>query len=205
MDFIQINDAMLENDSRLVDFLLLAALDSDPRFFDLIYEHVRDAEEIVRQLILDSRSDLHGGLLAIDPSNRAFAGLIVSKSLREVAPLQLHSLREYIKAALEPGNFRLAIKAFAAKKMAAPMQDIHYLARLYVAKNYRGTGLSKQLLTSMFAMGEKLKATTFGLHVDASNLHAISLYQRTGFELQSVVTPSTVNYLYMEKSASNTK
>ena len=201
MHFIQLSDGMLNGDSRLMDFLLLAARESDRRFFDLIRENVRDHEKVALRLILDDRSDLHGGLLAIDPSNGSFAGLMVSKPLREVSLLQFHSLREYSKAAVDPGKFRMAIKVFASRKMPSPREHVHYLARLYIAKDYRGLGLSKQLISLMFMEGQKMGANTFGLHVDASNLQAINLYRRTGFALKAIVSPDN-DYFYLERRGS---
>lgn len=202
MHFIELSSDLLQRDNRLVDFLLSAALDSDKRFFKLIRENVPEYEKVVRRLILDDRSDLHGGLLAFDPSNGDFAGLMVSKSLREISLQQFHSLREYSKAAAEPARFRAAIKSFAARKMSPTGQELHYLARLYIAGAYRGTGLSQQLLTRMFSRGHQLGTNTFGLHVDASNVSAIRLYQRAGFTSETIASPDVNDYFYLERSES---
>jgi ribosomal protein S18 acetylase RimI-like enzyme len=202
MHFIELSGELLQRDDRLTDFLVSAALDSDKRFFGLIRENVPDYEKIVRRLILDHQSDLHGGLLAVDPSNGNFAGLMVSKSLREISLQQFHSLRDYNKAAAEPARFRAAIKAFATRKMVPSVQELHYLARLYIAEAYRGTGLSEDLISRMFIRGHQLGVNTFGLHVDASNGPAIRLYQRAGFTLETIASHHLNDYFYMERNTS---
>ena len=200
MHFIELRSDLLKSHYRLEDFLLLAALESDRPFFHLIRENVPSYEEVVRRLILDDRSDLHGGLLAVDPSNGDFAGLMVSNSLKEVSLRQLYSLREYSKSAADPPRFRAAIKTFAARKNSSPKHELYYLARLYITEKYRGTGLSREFLSRMFIDGNQLRANIFGLHVDASNIPAIRLYQRAGFFTKAVASSSVNDYFYMERN-----
>lgn len=198
MNFVELSDDMLKADASLVDFLLHAALESDLRFFELIGKNVRDHKMVASRLVIEHQSDLYGGLLAVNPTNGSFAGLMVSMPLKEVLQSQRHSLRAYHKAAVNPVQFRMAIKTFASRKMAIPDEDVLYLSRLYISKEYRGTGLSEQMLVHLINVGQRSGLKTCGLHVDASNLRAISLYLRTGFVLEAPSPPGKSDYFYMK-------
>lgn len=60
------------------------------------------------------------------------------------------------------------------------------LENICVAPEYQGRKLGQKLMTKLMQKADELNAESIWLEVRASNLNAISLYQKSGFEQVSV-------------------
>ncbi len=62
-----------------------------------------------------------------------------------------------------------------------------FLSKLYLKKEYRGTGLAKTALEEIFAAARRLGYGAVYLTVNKKNARAIAAYEKYGFERESAV------------------
>ena len=116
------------------------------------------------------------------------AGLIIAYDSNKVSQLDSPILKH-----LESKN--IFLEAFDKECF----EDEFYIDTLSVFEKFQGRGIAKELLAFIYDKARELGFKKVSLIVDVDNLKALNLYEKMGFEKNTILEVSKHNYHHMIK------
>jgi ribosomal protein S18 acetylase RimI-like enzyme len=78
-------------------------------------------------------------------------------------------------------------------------EDEYYIDTLSVFEKFQGRGVAKELLIFIYNKAKELGFKKVSLIVDVDNIKALTLYEKMGFEKNTILEVSKYNYHHMIK------
>jgi ribosomal protein S18 acetylase RimI-like enzyme len=165
----------------------------DPNYYDLFSDDKLALRNRIQQLCLEQGSEFFP-LRVIRKHNR-IAGFVDFFPGGDVFARRIHVLKALLALCPNQGLIKKRLQEFgAARGAVAP--DSLYLSKMYVAPEWRGTGIARVLLEDFISSADAL-GKEMTLHVEHTNAKAIALYERWGFfELPA---GASGNYRFMRR------
>ncbi len=161
---------------------------SGPEIFDFIFAHKKDGSpyEYLTSAFLNGEGELgfqNFTLAVVDDlvvgSSACFNG---SEKSRFMLPGALHIISYYGLV----DCWRVMLNAVRVEQVIEPPKgDLHYIAYLGVAPEWRGQGIGTKMMLNLLEQGKRARRTVAALDVAVHNPRAQALYERLGFKVVS--------------------
>ena len=135
----------------------------------------------IEGLISDADADFAG--LRCAYRQGILAGAFCAYPAAEIPARQLRALRPLLALSGLQSELRERLRAFSEERQAVPVPS-YYLARIFVAPDFRGGGLGRALLSEFHGSADRAGFGEVSLHVRNGNAHAVKLYQSAGYEFR---------------------
>jgi ribosomal protein S18 acetylase RimI-like enzyme len=136
---------------------------------------------VIEDLIGDVDADFAG--LRCAYREGVLAGAFCAYPAIEMAARQLRALRPLLALSGFQSELREKLRAFSEARQAVRVPSC-YLARIFVATEFRGLGLGRALLSDFHDYAEGSGFDEASLHVHNRNVEALALYRSAGYEFR---------------------
>lgn len=157
---------------------------SGPPTFDYVFTHKNkgNACDFLTRAFLDGRGEFGYKHHLVAEKDGRVVGIGTAFSGKDMAGFTVIAAQQIIKQYGLAASLGVMRRGLQVEKVVQPPKgDLHYIAHLGVAPEYRSQGIGTQIIEWLLIDGRQKRRTVTGLDVSVNNPQAQALYERLGF------------------------